>query len=174
MRSMNMILALGAALTLAAPGASASPYRDTSVPMKTQEIDLQSYLGKWYEIARYPNNFERGCTNVTAQYGLQDDGAVSVVNSCNGKTRKAEAVPVGPGKFEVDFVSWLPGIGKGDYWVLYVDPGYDLAVVGEPTGRYGWILSRTPQIRQSALDQAKSVLEANGYDTSEIMLVPQG
>lgn len=172
MRPTNPLAAL-AALTLLSTPASAE-YRDTSVPMKTQEIDLQSYLGKWYEVARYPNTFERGCQAPTATYSQNADGTVEVLNACaGGRSRSAEAVKVGPGKFEVDFVRWLPGVAKGDYWVLYVDNGYDLAVVGEPTGRYGWVLSRTPQIRQSQLDKAQSVLRQNGYDLSELMLIAQ-
>lgn len=172
MRLTKPLAALAAGLALTAP--ASAEYRDTTVPMRTQEIDLQSYLGKWYEVARYPNSFERGCQAPTATYSLNEDGSIEVLNACtNGKSRAAKAVKVGPGKLEVDFVSWLPGIAKGDYWVLYVDPGYTLAVVGEPTGRYGWVLSRSPQIRQSQLDQAQAVLMQNGYDLSGLMLIAQ-
>lgn len=170
MRLLKPLLALALGTTLALPAAAAS-FRDTSVPMKSQNVDIQKYLGKWYEIARYPNSFEKGCTNVTAEYTKTADG-VGVLNSCNGRTRSADARVVAPGQLKVNFVKWLP-MAEGDYWVLYVDPSYSLAVVGEPTGKYGWILSRSPQVRQSQLDKAYSVLRANGYDTSKIYLTPQ-
>lgn len=170
MRLMKPLLALATTLSLTSP--ALAEYRDTSVPISAQAIDLKSYLGKWYEIARYPNNFERNCAAPTATYGMNEDGTISVLNACRGgRSREAVAKPVGPGKLKVDFVPWLGGLAEGDYWVLYVDPGYNLAVVGEPTGRFGWILSRTPQIRQSQLDRAKAALEKNGYDTSALMLV---
>lgn len=172
-------LIAAAALVLGSATAVFANYRDTSVPMRTADISVSRYLGKWYEIARFPNRFERGCQGVTAEYGLQEDGNVSVLNTCRkgsatgpASSRGAEARKVGPGQFKVNFVKWLP-MAEGDYWVLYVDPGYNLAVVGEPTGRYGWILSRTPQISRTLLDKAYEVLQSNGYDTNQLQLVSQ-
>ncbi|MGR3362670.1 MAG: lipocalin family protein [Maritimibacter harenae] len=176
--SLRKLLASAVVATaLALP--AAAEYRDESVPLTTANVDLGRYLGTWYEIARYPNNFERGCVGVTAQYA-RDGDKISVLNTCRkgsvdgpATSRKGEAVPVGPGKLKVDFVPWLGGLAAGDYWVLYVAPDYSLAVVGEPSGKFGWILSRTPQIRQSQLDTALSVFARNGYDTGELRLVPQ-
>ncbi|MAM60727.1 MAG: lipocalin [Maritimibacter sp.] len=177
MRFTKGLMALAAAAAMATP--AMAEYRDTSVPMTTVNVDVERYMGKWYEIARFPNWFETNFAGVTAQYTLQGD-TFEVLNTCHkgspdgpARSRKAEATPVGPGKVKVDFVQALPGIGVGDYWVLYVASDYSLAVVGEPSGSTGWVLSRTPQIRQSQLDQAYSVLRKNGYDTSEIVLVPQ-
>ncbi|MBV7409335.1 lipocalin family protein [Maritimibacter sp. DP1N21-5] len=164
--------AVAAAVSFALP-AGADSYRDTSVPIGAVPVDLDRYLGKWHEVARYPNWFERNCASPTATYSRNDDGTVKVLNACaGGRSREALATPTGPGKLEVDFFQGLPGIAKGQYWVLYVDPDYSLAVVGEPSGRYGWILSRTPGIRQSELDRATTALEKNGYDTAELVIVP--
>ncbi|MBL6426492.1 lipocalin family protein [Maritimibacter sp.] len=178
MRFTTALMALATTVAFAAP-ATAAKYRDTSVPMQTVNVNIDRYMGKWYEIARFPNWFENNCAGVTAEYTLQGD-TFEVLNTCRqgtpdgpARSRKAEATPVGPGKVKVDFVQMIPGIGVGDYWVLYVAPDYSLAVVGEPSGSTGWVLSRTPQIRQSQLDTAYDVLRKNGYDTSKIQLVAQ-
>lgn len=175
------ILTLCLAFLLALPMAAQAQYRDRSIPISAQaDLNLQRYLGKWYEIARFPNRFEKGCVGVTAEYSMRDDGKVRVLNTCrqgalDGEVTQAEgqASVVGPGKLSVTFVPWLP-FAKGDYWVLYVDKNYSLAVVGEPKGKTGWVLARTPKISKSAYAKALKILEQNGYDTSKIMLVKQG
>lgn len=178
-----MRLAALAALVIAffasAPAQAAS-YRDSSKPMGVvTNLDLERYLGKWFEIARFPNRFERGCAGVTAEYGRNPDGTISVRNTCRkgtltGPIKVAEGTArvVGPGKLIVNFVRWLP-FAKGDYWVLYVDPAYSVAVVGEPSGKTGWILARSPQLAAAAYETAISVLQAAGYDTSRLELVAQ-
>jgi apolipoprotein D and lipocalin family protein len=175
-----MIRFLLLALLLSAAPAAAQPYRDRSVPMTVvQDLDLNRYLGLWYEIARYPNRFERDCVAVTAEYGLLSDGQISVRNSCrkltfDGRLDVAEgrARVEGPGRLSVNFVAWLP-FARGDYYVLDVTPDYSLAVVGEPSGRWGWILARTPRISQAQMDRALAALRRNGYDTSALYMVPQ-
>ena len=176
MRFASFILAAAAALGLTA--AAEGRYRDTSQPIGVvANLDLERYLGKWYEIARFPNRFERGCEGVTAEYAKRPDGKIDVVNTCrkgspDGPKEVAEGVAsvVAPGKLAVTFVPWLP-FAKGDYWVLYVDPAYSFAVVGEPRGRTGWILARDPALPQANYDKAVSVLETMGYDTSQLQLV---
>jgi len=171
------IAAFAAALFTAAPTQAAS-YRDTSKPIGVVvNLDLDRYAGKWYEIARFPNRFERGCQGVTAEYGKNPDGTISVRNTCrqgspDGPVEVAEATAevVGPGKLTVNFVPWLP-FAKGDYWVLYVDRSYSFAVVGEPSGKTGWILARSPQMGQSKYDKAISVLQNAGYDTSRLEII---
>ncbi len=158
--------------------AHAADYRDRAVPMRVETgLDLTRYLGKWYEIARFPNRFEKDCQGVTAEYAMRTDGKVRVLNTCrkgvpDGPVEQAEgqASVVGPGKLSVTFVPWLP-FAKGDYWVLYVDEAYQLAVVGEPKGRTGWILARSPEIAQASYDRALTVLAENGYDTSRLTRV---
>lgn len=178
MRLPGFLCALAATLGLAA--CTTSGYRDTSQPITVDTtLDLDRYLGLWYEIARFPNRFERDCAGVTAQYARRPDGAISVVNTCHkgspeGPVEVAEGVArvVSPGKLTVSFVPWLP-FGKGDYWVLYVDPAYSVAVVGAPEGNTGWILARRPDLGSEKYDKAVSVLQTMGYDTSQLQLVAQ-
>ncbi len=163
-----------------APAVIAETYRDTSVPMQTvQSLDLNRYLGKWYEIARFPNRFELNCVGVTAEYFLRKDGKVRVLNSCRKNTLDGEleqadgqASVKAPGKLSVTFVPWLP-FAKGDYWVLHLNSNYSLAVVGEPKGKTGWILSRTPTIDVDSRNLAENILRKNGYDITELYYVPQ-
>lgn len=176
MRLPPLVLAAAAALGLATPATAG--YRDTSVPIGVvANLDLARYLGRWYEIARFPNRFERGCQAVTAEYARRADGRISVVNTCHkgrpdGPVERVEGVAdvVGPGKLAVTFVPWLP-FARGDYWVLWVDPAYSVAVVGEPKGRTGWILARAPDLDRATYDKAVSVLASMGYDTSQLQSV---
>lgn len=177
----NIIKALSAAVLLSlATEASAEQYRDRSVPMAVEgALDLNRYLGKWYEIARFPNQFERGCVGVTAEYSLRSDGDIRVLNTCyegalDGPKEVAEgsARVEAPGRLSVTFVPWLP-FARGDYWVLYVAPDYSLAVVGNPKGKTGWILSRSAQISAKARENANTILAKNGYDISKLQDVPQ-
>lgn len=170
-----------AALLITAPAVTrAEVYRDTSVEMTTvPQLDTGKYLGRWYEIARFPVRFEEGCVGVTADYALRDDGQIRVINTCrqdtlDGPVEQAEgrARVEGPGKLSVTFVPWLP-FARGDYWVLYLDDDYSLSVVGAPSGKTGWILARSPQISAAQRAQAEAVLRRNGYDTSRLYSTPQ-
>jgi len=167
------LAAVAAALFTAAPAQAG--YRDTSKPIGVVvNLDIDRYAGKWYEIARFPNRWEKGCQGVTAEYGKNPDGTISVRNTCRqgspdgpAEVAEAKAEVVGPGKLTVNFVPWLP-FAKGDYWVLYVDRTYSMAVVGNPGGESGWILSRSPQMSQANYDKAVSVLQGSGYDTTQL------
>jgi apolipoprotein D and lipocalin family protein len=158
-------------------------YRDTSVEMTTvAEVDLDRYLGRWYEIARYPNSFEEGCVAVSADYALRDDGAVSVLNTCRktlddpdpttaeGVARPADATNA---RLKVTFVPWLGPLAEGDYWILGLSDGYTVSVVGAPSGGTGWILARTPQIAAADLQFAHEALSRNGYDIEQLSMTPQ-
>jgi apolipoprotein D and lipocalin family protein len=172
-------LATGALLFAAVLGVSGcAVYRDTDVTMTSQAIDPARYAGVWYEIARFPVAFQKGCTGVTAEYGVIDADTVSVLNTCrdgalDGPVRQIEgsADIVGPGQLRVQFDS-VPFI-KAPYWVLWVDADYTVAVVGVPSGRAGWILARTPSIAQAELRKAIAVLHANGYDPAKLLNTPQ-
>ncbi|SMY08764.1 lipocalin family protein [Flavimaricola marinus] len=185
---MRAALGLAVALALSAciPGPDGEPavplfesYRDTSVPIASKALfEPDRYLGLWYEVARFPNVFERGCVNVTAEYGMREDGLISVLNSCGSaedgsvSTIEGTAEIVGPGRLKVRFAS-VPFVA-GDYWVLWVDEGYRTAVVGNPDGTTGWILNRDPVIPQDRLIAAREILDFNGYDVSRLQMVPQG
>ncbi len=169
-------------MALSTGAASAGSYRDTSRPLHVVgALDLERYMGRWHEIARFPISFEKDCIGVTADYTLRQDGKVQVVNTCvkatTGKVRQARglAIPAGPGTLKVSFIPVfrLFSLIDPNYYVLDISNDYSLAVVGLPGGNAGWILSRTPQITQAQLDHALGVLNKNGYDTRQIRLVPQ-
>lgn len=163
------------ALTSFAVQAEAAQYRDRSIPIAVEgALDVNKYLGKWYEIARFPNWFERNCTGVTAEYALRADGGIRVTNTCRkGSLEGRVAVAEGsarleaPGRLSVTFTPYLP-LPRGDYWVLYVAPDYSIAVVGNPKGSTGWILARDAQISAADRAMANSILTKNGYDINKL------
>lgn len=151
-------------------------YRDTAAPISSKAVfDPTQYVGLWYEVARFPVPFEDGCAGVTAEYGLRDDGLLSVRNICrnaDGTERSrmnGSAEIVGPGRLKVRFDN-IPFVAA-DYWVLWTDDGYRTAVVGAPDGKSGWILNRDPEIPADRLNAARDILEFNGYDIRRLMEV---
>lgn len=170
-------LALAAALA-----ACASPpvNRDASVPLTTaSSVDLERYLGRWYEIARFENGFEKGCEGVTADYSRRTDGLIRVLNSCrvgavDGELRTAEGkARIVDGQTNAKLKVSFFGPFWGDYWVLWRAEDYSLALVGEPSGRYLWILAREPAIGEAARDAALDRLRALGYDVSKLYFPKQ-
>lgn len=149
--------------------------RDLSRPLTTvAQVDLERYLGRWYEIARFENSFETDCVGVTATYGRKPDGTVSVTNRCLVKTLNGEeSIAEGSARI-VDTTSnaklavsfFWPF--EGDYWVIALADDYSWALVGEPSGRYLWILARTPQIAPSLKAELVGKLDAMGYDTKAL------
>lgn len=141
------------------------------------QFDLSRYLGSWYEIARFNHSFERGMDNAMAQYILQDDGTVVVLNTAwkDGEYRIAEGKAKypdpekKPGALKVSFFMFF----YSEYNVMMVDEDYTISLVGSKTDNYLWILSRTPvpdpDLLQALLDEA----EARGYDTSKLIWVDQ-
>ncbi len=175
-------------LALAACAAPVSPgddgglfevYRDRNVGMTVQtDLDVDRYLGRWFEIARYPVVFERGCATVTAHYERMTSDRISVMNVCRDiagsvvSTISGYADVVAPGKLAVTFPS-VPFGGGADYWVLWVDPDYQVAVVGAPNGRSGWILARSQTPNPDLVSKARSEMAQNGYDLDRLLSVPQ-
>lgn len=149
-------------------------YRDPSVPAKAvAAVDLTRYAGRWYEIARYPNSFERDCYGVTADYEVLPAGRVSVTNTCfkggldgpkevaQGRARVLDGS--GGARLKVQFApAWVP-FAEGDYWVLGLGPDYDYAVVGDPSGRFLWFLARTPRVGPETLAAMKADATRNGF-----------
>lgn len=175
---MGILVLSGAVLA-----ACASPeYRDPDVPITTAgPVDLERYQGRWFEIARFPNSFEEGCVGVTADYTLNADRTVTVLNTCvegtlEGEVSTAEGVATPTNadndRLEVTFVPWLP-FAKGDYWILDLTADYSVVVIGTPSGSVGWILARTPMLDDAALADATAVLTRNGYDVSRLTFTPQ-
>ncbi|MEM5518563.1 lipocalin family protein [Henriciella sp. AS95] len=174
-----LALAATSAIALSACSYLSQPdYREESTPPQTvASVDLEKYAGLWHEIARYPNSFEKGCTDTTAEYGLRDDGRISVTNSCTkektGKRDVAEGVakPVegsNNSKLKVKFApEWVP-FAWGDYWILHLEPDYSAALVGSPNGKYLWILARDEAPDQTVIDRILKKAEALGYETGPL------
>jgi apolipoprotein D and lipocalin family protein len=174
--TLKMILLLCAMLVVFAAAAYAAP-SEADLPT-VPHVDLQRYLGRWYEIARYPNRFEKQCDrDVTATYSLRPDGRINVLNACV----KADGTPYEAtgwakvadtatnAKLRVTF--FWPFFGN--YWVLELGQNYEYAVIGEPGRGYLWILSRTPQMSPEQYASITSRLAARGYDANRVLRVKQ-
>ena len=142
-----------------------------------EELNLQRYLGTWYEIARFDHFFERGLRGVTATYSMRDDGKIKVVNqgyknSLDGElsiaTGKAKLTD-DPGKLKVSFF-W---IFYGDYYILELDKDYQWVLIGSSSPKYLWILSRTPQLEDPVKNRIIELAKKRGYDTSKLIWVEQ-
>jgi apolipoprotein D and lipocalin family protein len=140
------------------------------------DFDVSRYLGKWYEIARYPNSFEAGCYGVTAEYLLLGDGRIRVLNTCRegsvdgpATIQSGTAEYVAPGKLEVTFF-WP---FAADYWVIDLGEDYEYAVVGEPQRQFFFILSRTPSLDDEVLDGILDRMYQWGYDPNVLIYTPQ-
>jgi len=172
---MYRIKTLLVGIVLFSLAACGSNYRDRDVAITSMAVfDAEKYAGLWYEIASFPVSFQEGCTNTQADYRVVDEDTISVRNSCfrNGALSVIEgsADVVGPGRLKVRLGN-IPF--ASDYWVLWVDPDYQTAVVGTPSGRAGWILNRSPDIRADRMAAARGVLEFNGYDTDQLVMTKQ-
>lgn len=146
-------------------------------------VDLERYEGRWYEIARLPNRFQRQCvSDVSAEYRLRDDGRVGVTNRCrrdDGDFAEASGVarlsdPDGPqGALEVRFapawLSFLPFVW-GDYRILVLGPDYDHALIGSDNRRYLWVLSRADEMDDALLGRLLERARDQGFDTQNVIL----
>ena len=142
-----------------------------------KELNLQRYLGTWYEIARFDHRFERGLVGVTATYSLREDGKIKVLNqgyenTLNGKLSIAEGkakLTDEPGKLKVSFF-W---IFYADYFVMELDENYQWALIGSSSDKYLWILSRTPKLEDNVKKLILHHAAKRGYDTSKLIWVEQ-
>lgn len=146
-------------------------------------VDLNRYLGTWYEIARKPMRHEDATArDITASYSLADDGSVRVLNACindNGELEEAEgqARPTDDtnAKLEVTFLPrglrWIP-FTRGDYWIMRLDEDYTTALVGDPERKYLWLLHRNPSLDESARSPWIAFAQSQGYDIND-MIYPE-
>jgi len=144
-----------------------------------KSLDLNRYLGTWYEIARFPHSFEKNLVGVTANYSLREDGMIRVLNkgykkSLDGKLSVAEGKakipdPNDSGKLKVSFF-W---IFYGDYYILELDENYQYVMIGSSTDKYFWILSRTPQMDESIYQMLLDNARKRGYNLDKLEKVPQ-
>lgn len=156
-------------------------YQKPLPPVRTVDsVDLQQYLGTWYEIAAIPQSFQKQCIgNTTAVYGIASDGLISVVNTCdtvsgrpstaNGRAKVIDTISNSKLKVTfVNFFGWQFLLG-GDYWILAIGENYSYAVVGAPGRDYAWILSRTPDMTHEQIIEANQALVAQGFDTCKLI-----
>ncbi len=160
---------------------SIMPTHAQNIDKRTVEkVDIQRYMGKWYEIARYDHSFERNLEGVTATYRLKSNGMIEVINSgyinsLSGKFSKAVGKakipnPKEPGKLKVSFFLWF----YSDYFILELDEvNYSYALIGSSSDNYLWILSRTPQLPKATLDRILEKASTRGYDVSKLIYVKQ-
>jgi apolipoprotein D and lipocalin family protein len=149
---------------------SRHPVGNHSIPQPNKPVELQKYLGRWYEIARYEQGFQRDCDGVTADYALRADGSINVLNRCRkrgGKLSEARGRAkvvdrITNAKLKVSFF----GPFFGDYWVLDHGEDYSWSIVGEGSGRYLWILNRHPTPTEAEIQKLIDRARALGYDTS--------
>lgn len=148
------------------------------------EVDLARYAGQWFEIAKYPNRFQQHCIgDTTAEYTVRDDGRIGVVNRCRTADGTDQAQGVArrvdgrTDRLQVSFLPaalrWLP-FGWGDYWIIELAADYRYAVVGEPSRKYLWVLSRSRTLSAEDRKAIEARLPAHGYDPGRLVESPRG
>ena len=186
--SRSLIAALCISFSAWAPLASAQAQSSEASPAPLESIaslDVPRYMGTWYEVAKYPNWFQRRCiANTSATYAVQSNGMLQVLNRCqkeDGSITDAfgEAKQVGDAnspklkvRFAPAWLSFLPFVW-GNYWVIDLDPQYQLAAVSEPSRKYLWILSRTQTIEPKAYEALLQRLKEKGFNLDAIEISKQ-
>ena len=174
-RTESVLVALGTILQ-AVPMQAANSLPSMQV---VPSVDLARYAGKWYEIARLPNRFQRNCAaNTAATYTVRPDGKITVLNECrtaDGRVKSAKgtawvADAKGPNtKLKVSFF-WP---FSGNYWIIDLDPDYRWAVIGEPGRDYLWILSRDPRLDEGLYTRIVERAKQQGYEVARVMKTAQ-
>ncbi|MFN3815799.1 lipocalin family protein [Brevundimonas sp.] len=173
-RPIVLTAIVGAALALTACASlQRGPVGNAAVPPPARPVELNRYAGLWYEIGRYENGFQRDCEGTTATYTVRNDGLVGVLNACrqgglSGELKSIEGrarVVEGSGNARLK-VSFFGPFYFGDYWILDHADDYAWSIVGEGSGRYLWLLSRTPQPTAAVRAQIMNRARELGYDLS--------
>lgn len=193
MAAMALVLAASGGAAYSAPEGPQSTLAATAPLQTVPAVDIKRYMGRWYQIAFYPNQFQKQCaSDVTADYTLLPYGQVEVVNQCLRADGSADKVvgrarlqqprflgiavnkPYSTARLEVRFapalLSWLPVWAP--YWVIQLADDYRYTVVSEPTRQYLWILSRTPQIDPKDYSNIQLQLTAQGFDVGKLVTLP--
>jgi len=152
----------------------------TRPPLTTvSSVNLSRYAGKWYEIAKYPNWFQRNCAgDTTATYTANPDGSIRVINRSLGKNGKLLSITgratVVPGSNNTKLKVGFGGPFAGAYWIIGLDEAhYSWALVGHPSRQFLWILSREPRLSASAYAEIVGLAARRGYDPKRILLTAQ-
>ena len=186
MKKLLTVKVLAALMILS--GVSFAQQSGTAAPTDVKtvaKVDLKRYSGKWFEIARYPNKFQKKCIgNTTADYTIKADDEIEVVNQCvekNGVINEAKGKAkvedeVSNAKLKVRFapgyLSFLSAVW-GDYWIIDLDENYQYAAVGDPKREYFWILSRTPEMSDAIYQNILRRAEKLGFDPGKVVKTPQ-
>lgn len=182
-RSFSLSQALSLVLCCLISGACASrslSAHASEAPLETVPfVDLNRYLGTWYEIASFYQRFQKDCVATKATYTLRDEETIDVLNECriksfDGKlkTAKGTAKVVDKetnAKLKVTF--FWPFYGK--YWIIDLGKDYEYAVVGHPNREYLWILSRTPTLKPEVLNAIRARIRQKGFDLEKLNMTPQ-
>lgn len=155
-----------------------------NAPLSTEEyVDVNKYLGRWYEIAKIPNSFQKKCLETRATYSLRNDGKVKVFNECvnkkTGKIQDANGVAriFNPGRNSILKVSFAPfpfrRLAEGDYYIIKLDVNYDYVLVGSPSRDYLWILARDTKLDEEIYQELLDVAKQQGFDTNRMVKTPQ-
>lgn len=183
---LTILFCTATMIAIANMGFAQSEVPQTADTLRTvAALDVLRYMGTWYEIAKYPNWFQKKCTGATkADYSLLPDGQVQVINRCrldNGTMNEARGVArqveaaTSP-KLEVRFapawLSFLPFVW-GNYWVIDLDADYQLVAVSEPNKEYLWILSRTPKVDPARYSSLLIRLRQQGFDLDKLEVTDQ-
>ncbi|MFO8024421.1 lipocalin family protein [Thiohalophilus sp.] len=161
-------------LTLTVTGCNSYP------PIRTADrVDIPRFMGDWYVIANIPTFIERGAHNAIESYSLNEDGTVATTFSFRKDSFEGEQKDYHPTGYirdsESNAVWGMQFIWpiKADYRIIYVDEDYSHTIIGRLKRDYAWIMARTPQISDATYKKLISILQQEGYDTSEIQRVPQ-
>jgi apolipoprotein D and lipocalin family protein len=173
MKRTGPLVVLLVALCVSHVGCEAEPTLDIA-----QDVDLNRFQGKWYEIARLPRTTQTDCHGTTAFYTWNPAGALSLVNQCNvggpsGPLNTVSMTATVPNAAQPAKLALSVGGFSGDYWILEVGPNYDYAVVGHPSRDYLWILSRTPTLDASTMQGVIARAQAQQFDTTRLEYTPQ-
>lgn len=188
-RNTSLINLFGLCLALSAAGLQAQTAptpASAPAPLTTiAALDVPRYMGRWYEIAKFPNWFQRKCVaDTSANYQLLADGRVEVLNQCRQKNGEMQQVlgaarQIGPAtspKLQVRFApAWLSVLPFvwGNYWVIDLDERYELVAISEPKREYLWVLSRSPQVEPARYQALLGRLKALGLDTDKLEVTVQ-
>jgi apolipoprotein D and lipocalin family protein len=174
---MKTALLLAASLLA---GAAVAPTVEDKPLATVSSVDLAKYMGRWFEIASFPQKFQKGCHCTTADYSMTDKGYVRVVNTCrkdaaDGKVKTASGkafVVEGSGNAKLKVQFFWPF--RGDYWIIDLAEDYSYAVVGDPSRKYLWILARTPKLDEALYKEIVARIAAKDFDVAKLVLQDQG
>jgi apolipoprotein D and lipocalin family protein len=170
----NYLVSLINLSTMFLMSCASSQNKDLPPLTTVEQVDLDKYVGLWYEVAKIPNSFQDHCAyGTTAEYKIDEDGDIIVTNSCydeEGTLDVTEGLAKvvdkkSNAKLEVSFVSFL-GIRPfwGDYWIIGLDENYQWAVIGTPNRKYGWVLGRTPSLPDETMQEIFDILKSQNYE----------